>query len=224
MKSSNKLFVICTVFVPILLISLNYSVIHDFYVYSVPLNDFVIYRDDSLDHSAKFLEVSEQKDSGCITIKANYFCYKKPRMFENDKGGVSYLFSNTTKINGELHFDKVNGGEFYFTMTNMTRTNDGAIITFQDKDYSVGGNGKIIYEITDKFEYTTSIKKFDTFIAKCDNDKGTSVTLVQYLGIATIDDEDYFMTWHTNADSDAGIPCNYPQVIQYSIGHDFGDI
>ncbi len=224
MKTSTKLFVICTVFVPILLISLNYSIISNYYTYSLPLNNFVIYQDDHFDLDEKFLEVSGQNDSGCITIKANYFCYKKPRMFENDKGGVSYLFSNTTKINGELHFDKVDGGEFYFTMTNMTRTNDGAIITFQDKDYSVGGNGKIIYEITDKFEYTTSIKKFDTFIAKCDNDEGTSVTLVQYLGITTIDDEDYFMTWHTNADSDAGIPCNYPQVIQYSVGHDFGDI
>jgi len=224
MKNTNILFVICTIYVPIMMIALLYPQIHDFYTYSIPLNDFVISRDQSFDADKKLEEISGQKDSGCITIKMNYFCYPKPRMFDNGKGAVSYLFSNTTKINGELHFDKVQGGEFYFTIKNMTRTNDDTVITFQDKNYRVGGKMGVIYEIKNKFEYTTSIKKFDTFIAKCDNDKGTSVTLVQYLGITTIDYVDYFMTWHVNADSDSGISCDYPQVIKYSIGHNFGDI
>ena len=80
---------------------------------------------------------------------------------------------------------------------------------------------EVLYEITNDFEFTTIIEKFDTFIAKCDNYEGTSVTVVQYLGITTIDSVDYFMTWHLNALSEEGITCNYPQIIQHSLKHNF---
>jgi len=79
-----------------------------------------------------------------------------------------------------------------------------------------------MYEITDEFEFSAIIEKFDTFIAKCNNSEGTSVTIVQYLGITTIGDTEYFVTWHTIANSESGIACDYPQIIQYSFGHDFG--
>ncbi len=42
MNGVNVLFVISCVFVPLLLISINYSSISDFYSYSVPLNSLVI--------------------------------------------------------------------------------------------------------------------------------------------------------------------------------------
>jgi hypothetical protein len=219
----TRLLIIITTSVTLAIILASHTAIHDYYAYSAPLNNFVIYPDTFFDANEKFVEISGQKDSGCITIKMNYFCYPKPRMYE--KGGVSYLFSNTTKINGEIHFDRINGGEFYFTIKNMTRTNDGVSITFQDRNYRVSGDNKgIIYDIKSHFEYAAAVKKFDTFIAKCDNYEGTSVTLVQYLGITAIDGIDYFMTWHVNANSDSGITCDYPQVIEYSIGHNFGEI
>jgi len=222
MKNVNILFVISAVFVPLLLISLNYSEIQDFYDYSVPLNKMVLWEDPFFNDPDKFVETSEKKDSTCFTtLSMNYFCYAKPIIYE-DGPKTSYVIGENG-ISGELHFDSINEGEFYFTMKNMLQINgDTAMITFADKDYRVGNGERIDYEITDKFEFSTIIEKFDTFIAKCNNFEGTSVTIVQYLGITTIDDVDYFVTWHTTADSESGIACDYPQIIQYSFGHDFG--
>jgi len=173
----------------------------------------------------KFAEINEKKDTRCFTTPSmNYFCYAKPRMFD-EAPWVSYLFSNTTKITGEVHFDNVNVGPSYFTIKNMTQIKgDTASITFADNDYRVGNATSTLYEITDEFEFTEIIEKFDTFVAKCDNYEGTSVTIVQYLGITTIDGVDYFMTWHLNANSEDGIACDYPQIIQNSLKHNFGEL
>ncbi len=225
MNNVNILFVISAVFVPLLLISISYSAIQDYYTYSVPLNKMILFEDPLFNDPDKFIEISEKKDSKCFTSPSmNYFCYAKPRMYESGIG-VSWLISNTTKISGELHFDNVNVGPSYFTMKNMTLIQgDTAKITFADKDYRVGNGTSTLYEITNDFEFTTIIEKFDTFVAKCDNYDGTSVTVVQYLGITTIDGVDYFMTWHLNALSEEGIVCDYPQIIQNSFDNDFGNI
>jgi len=190
-----------------------------------PLDKFTLFEDPLFTDPDKFVEISEKKDSKCFTTPSmNYFCYAKPRMYESGIG-VSWLISDTTKISGELHFDNVNVGPSYFTMKNMTLIKgDTAKITFADKDYRVGNSTSTLYEITNDFEFTTIIEKFDTFIAKCDNYEGTSVTVVQYLGITTIDGVDYFMTWHLNAHSEDGIACDYPQIIQNSFDNDFGNI
>lgn len=190
-----------------------------------PLNKMTLWEDPFFNDPNKFAEIYEKKDSQCFTTPSmNYFCYAKPRMFEEGHG-ASYLISNTTKISGELHFDKVNVGPSYFTIKNMTQIKgDTASITFADNDYRVGNATFTQYEITDDFEFTEIIEKFDTFVAKCDNFEGTSVTVVQYLGITTIDSVDYFMTWHLNAHSEAGIACDYPQIIQDSFDNDFGNI
>jgi len=221
MNNVNILFVISAVFVPLLLISLNYSEIQDFYAYSVPLNSLVI--PDYLPDIAKnFQEMYDYKDSECFTTpNGNLFCYSKPQLFE-DGLRASYVIGENG-FDGEIHFDPVGMGAFYFTIKNMTMIfEDKALITFADKDYRVGNATSIMYEITDEFEFSAIIEKFDTFIAKCNNSEGTSVTIVQYLGITTIDDADYFVTWHTIADSESGIACDYPEIIQYSFGHDFG--
>lgn len=220
MNNVNILFVISAVFVPLLLISLNYSAIQDFYNYSVPLNKMTLFEDPFFTDPDKFVEISEKKDSQCFTTPSmNYFCYAKPRMYEEGIV-VSWLISNTTKISGELHFTSLNT---YFTMKNMTLIKGDTVkITFSDNDYRVGNANSTQYEIIDDFEFTEIIEKFDTFVAKCDNYEGTSVTVVQYLGITTIDGVDYFMTWHLNAHSEEGIACDYPQIIQNSFGHDFG--
>jgi len=223
MNGMNILFVISCIFIPLLLISLNYESINNFYAYSVPLDKMALFEDPLFSDPDKFTEISEKKHSKCFaTPSMNYFCYAKPRMYETGSG-VSWLVSNTTKINGELHFDNVNAGSGYFTMKNMILIQgDTAKITFADNDYRVGNDTSTLYEIDTNFEFTTIIEKYDTFIAKCDNYEGTSVTVVQYLGIRTIDDVDYFMTWHTTANSEAGIACDYPEIIQHSLKHNFG--
>jgi hypothetical protein len=223
MNGVNSIFVISCIFVPLLLISINYESISDFYLYSVPLNKMVLWEDPFFNDPDKFVETSETKGSTCFTTPSmNHFCYAKPRIYEDGIPRTSYVIGENG-ISGELHFDSINAGEFYFTMKGMSVVKgDTVIITFADNDYRVGNMDITNYEIIDEFEFSTVIKKFDMFIAKCDNYDGTSVTIVQYLGITTIDDADYFVTWHTRADSESGITCDYPQIIQHSFGHDFG--
>lgn len=211
MKTSNKLFVICTIYVPIMVIALLYPQIHDFYTYSVPLNDFTI--DRWMYSQPDYLSSIQNKDgTACFTAPSKHlFCYRNPRMSENS--GVSYITSDVG-IDGELHFERIDNDDSYFTMKKITRIHDDtAKITFADKGYS---------EISNKFEFTTIVQKYDTFIAECSNSEGTSADLVQYLGVTVIDGVDYFVTWHTLVSSEKGIACDYPQIIKYSFGHDFG--
>jgi len=221
MNGVNILFVISAVFVPLLLISLNYSAISDFYEYSVPLNSLVLGPNFLADNTEEFQKIYNDEYSECFTtLHDNLFCYAKPR--EHGDILVSYVVGQNG-IDGELHFDPINKGVSYFTMKNMTLiSDDTAMITFADNNYRVGNKDMTTYEITDKFEFDIIVEKFDTFITKCNNYEGTSVTIVQYLGITTIDDADYFMTWHTTADSESGVSCDYPQIIKHSFGHDFG--
>lgn len=221
MNSGNKLFVFSVFLILVLLISVNYSAIHDFYTYSMPLNNLKIIRDG---YGVKsFQDIQDREGSACFTMPSqNYFCYTKPRMHDN--GGISFV-AGSNGAQGEMHFDPVDTGVFYFTIKNMTKiSSDEAMITLADKDYRIGNEKTTLYEIADKFEYSTTIKKFDAFISHCSNYDGTYVTIVQYLGTATINGTEYFMTWHTGANSTKGIACDYPQIIKYSFGHNFGDL
>ena len=223
MKNSNKLFAISTIYVPILLILLFYPQINDFYTYSLPLNSFVVEPNFSFGQD-RIQKINQDKDSQCFTtLNNNLFCYEKPRL-HGETMLISYPIG-TNGIDGEMHIEPVDNGVNYFTMKNATRISDDiAKVTFSDNDYRVGNNDRITYEITDKFEFDTIIEKFDTFIAKCNNYEGTSVTIVQYLGVDTIDGRDYFLTWHMLAHSEKGITCNYPEIIQHSLKHNFGEL
>jgi hypothetical protein len=223
MNGINVLFAISCIFVPLLVISINYSSISDFYDYSVPLNSFVVEPNFSFGQD-RIQKTYQDKDSQCFTtLNNNLFCYEKPRL-HGETMLISYVIG-TNGIDGEMHLDPIDMGVSYFTMKNMTRiSGDTAMITFADNDYRVGNKDRTTYEITDKFEFDTIIEKFDTFIAKCNNYEGTSVTIVQYLGVDTIDGVDYFLTWHMLASSEQGISCKYPEIIQHSLKHNFGDL
>jgi len=223
MNGVNVLFVISCIFVPLLLISINYAAISDFYEYSVPLNSFVVEPNFSFGED-RIQKIYEDKDSRCFTtLNKNLFCYEKPR-FHGETLMLSYP-TGTNGIDGEMHLVPIDMGVNYFTMKNMTRiSGDTAMITFADNNYRVGNKDRTDYKITDKFEFDTIIEKFDTFIAKCNNYEGTSVTIVQYLGVDTIDGVDYFLTWHMLAQSEKGITCDYPEIIQHSLKHNFGEL
>lgn len=223
MDSSNKLFIFSVILVPILLVSVNHATIYDFYAYSVPLNRLTIDHNAYSDDIKTYQDIQNKEGSTCFTTPSqNHFCYTKPRM--HDYGGVSYV-SGSNGIEGEMHFDPVDAGVTYFTIKNMTRIgNDDALITLSDKNYLIGNEKTVHYAINDKFEFSRTIKKFDTFISHCDNYEGTAVTVVQYLGTTTIDGIEYFITWHTVAISKQGIRCDYPQIIQHSFDHKFKDL
>jgi hypothetical protein len=222
MKTSDKLFVISTIYVPIMLVLLFSPQINDFYTYSVPLNSLVL-GPNFFGDPQQFKKISEDKESKCFTtLNNNFYCYGKPRI--HDEYPISMVIG-PNGIDGELHFNLVSQGVSYFTMKNMTKVSgDTALINFADNNYRVGNKQRTDYEITDKFEFDTVIEKFDTFIAKCNNYEGTSVTIVQYLGIGTLDSVDYFLTWHMLAHSDKGVPCKYPEIIQHSLKHNFGEL
>ena len=217
--NTSLLLAISVVMVGIILISINYSSIHDFYAYSVPLNNFTVSK--SSDISRTFQDVLDD-DSECFTtLNENDFCYLNPVRFNDDGATVSFV-KGKSGIEGEIHFDPVGIGANYFLMFNMTLiSDDKAIITFADKDYKIGNSREILYEVDDDFEFTAEVEKFDTFISHCSNYEGTTVTIVQYLGIREIDGMDYFLTWHTSAMSEQGIACDYPQIIQHSLNHNF---
>jgi hypothetical protein len=221
MKDVNKLFVICTIYVPIMMILIFYPQIQDFYTYSVPLNNVVVWDSDVIPDLNEFTRIHEKKDSTCFTTPSmNYFCYEKPRFSDNTPEGISTVRSNTTGTFGELHAEPTDRGFSYFTMRNMTQiTGDTAMITFADRD------GYVKNRISTKvaiFEFSAVVEKFDTFVSDCNNEGNTRVTIIQYLGISTIDDKDYFITWHTGGDLENPIKCDYPQIIKHNFGHDFG--
>lgn len=221
--NTNLLLAISVIMVGIILISINYGAISDYYSYSVPLNNLVVYPHAFSDDPDLFQKTLNKKDSTCFTTNnGNLFCYEYPRIYENS--AISYI-RGVSGIDGELHFDPVERGVGYFTIKNMTLiSGDTALVTFADNDYRVGNSERIIYEITDDFEFSAIIEKFDTFIAKCNYYDGTSVTVVQYLGVVTINDVDYFATWHTPASLDVGMKCKYPELIEHSLNHNFKGI
>lgn len=227
MNGVNILFVISAVFVPLLLISLNYSAIVDYYAYSAPLNKAVIIPNFPTDNPNEFQNVREEKDSTCYTTPSmNLYCYKKPKIHDTqDKDHLSSFIIGNNGINGEVHFDRVGLEGGIFTIKNMTLVNENTVlITFADKDYRIGNKDRTTYEITDKFEFSTVIEKYDTFITHCGNFEGTVATIVQYLGVTTIDDVDYFVTWHMLITSEQGFSCDYPEIIQHSLKHNFGEL
>ena len=178
-----------------------------------------VYSDDP----AIYQKTIQKEGSTCYTSPSvNNFCFEKPRM--NDEYGISYI-RGENDVQGELHFDPVEKGVNYFTIKNMTRINDEtALITLADKNYSRSNINGTIYSIDEKFEHSMVLKKFDSFISHCHNKQGTSFEIVQYLGITTIEDRDYFMTWHTIGSSEHGIRCDYPEIMEYSLQFNFEDL
>ncbi|MCA9828697.1 MAG: hypothetical protein KC444_10000, partial [Nitrosopumilus sp.] len=195
MNTADTLFVISTILVPLMLISLNYSAIIDFYTHDVPLNKSVIIANFPSDEPENFQNIRKEKDSTCYTSPSmNQYCYIKPKMFDEQQR--DHLYSSIigdNGINGEIHFDRVGLEGGIFTIKKMVLLDeDSALFTFADKDYRTGNKDRTAYEITEDFEFTTVVEKYDTFITHCGNFNGTGATLVQYLGVAAIDESDYF--------------------------------
>ena len=222
MNAVNTLFVISTIMVPLLLISLNYDSIHNFYKYSVPLNSLSPDSNFFEDNQIKFQEIYNDVDSECFTTpNENLFCYKKP-LDHNEGVLISYMIGEN-EIDGEMHFDPVENGAFYFLMLDITKgENDSVFITFADKGYKIGTDNHA--SLSDSFEFSANLEPFDTFVSHCNTGEGKAVTIVQYLGIKTIDDKEYFVTWHMPADSETGVACEYPQLIQHSLNHNFREL
>lgn len=224
MKTSNILFVISVFVVGLILISINYSALSDFYTYSVPLNKAKIIPNFPPN---VFQDVRDEKDSTCyITPSMNQYCYKKPKIHDKqNRDHLTSFITGNNGINGELHFDKIGLEGGIFTIKNMDLIDKNtALFTFADKDYRIGNKDRTTYEITEDFEFDTRVEKFDSFITHCGNFDGTSATIAQYLGTTTIDGVDYFLTWHAIIEPEDRFECKYPQIIQHSLKHNFREL
>ena len=224
--NSNILLVISILMVAGILISINYPAIQDFYTYSVPLNKSEIIPNFSPTPN-EFQNVQKEKDSTCHTTPSiNQYCYKKPEIRdEQNLDHLTSLIVGDNGINGELHFDRVGLEGGIFTIKNMALLDENsALFTFADKDYRIGNKDRTTYEITEDFEFTTVVEKYDSFITHCANFDGTGATIVQYLGTTAIDDVNYFLTWHTVIEPKDRFECKYPQIIQHSLNHNFEEM
>ena len=177
--------------------------------------------------SIEFQSVHKEKEPIClITPYSNLFCYKKPIVQQGqDVDHLSSIIFGDNGINGEIHFDKVGLDGGIFTIKKMAfMDNNTALFTFADKDYRIGNKDRTTYEILEKFEFNAIVKKYDSFITHCGSFDGSSATIVQYLGTTTIDNTDYFVTWHTVITSNDGFECKYPEIIQQSLKHYFKEL
>ena len=100
MNGVNVLFVISCIFVPLLLISINYAAINNFYEYSVPLNSFIVEPNFSFGQD-RIQKTYQDKDSQCFTtLNKNLFCYEKPKL-HGETMLISYVIG-TNGIDGEI--------------------------------------------------------------------------------------------------------------------------
>jgi hypothetical protein len=202
------------------------SQIQEFYTYSVPIKKGVIVPNFGL-YGDGFAEIQAQEDSTCFTTpQHNEFCYTKPDTHEGQHTDhmTSYIVGDNG-LNGELHFDQVGLEDGIFTIKNIEFVNqDSALFTFADKDYRIGNKDRVTYEILEDFEFTTLVQKYDSFITHCGNFTGQAATINQFLGVTTIYDADYYLTWHTVIEFEDAIPCKYPELIQYSLKQTFADM
>ena len=227
MNSANKLFVICTIYVPLLLISISYPQISEFYTYSISLNNSEIIPNFPITNPNEFQQVRQEQGSTCYTTPSmNHYCHKKPKVHDGqDTDHLSSIIIGDNGINGEAHFDKVGLEGGIFTIKNMALIDENkALFTFADKDYRIGNKDRTIYEITEEFEFDVVVEKYDSFITHCGNFDGSAATIVQYLGVENIDGTDYFVTWHTVITSQDGFECKYPELIKKSLSHKFGEM
>ena len=220
MNAVNTLFVISTIMVPLLLISLNYESISDFYTYSIPLKTFAAEPMTFQYDPDRFQRIKELKDSTCFLAPTNNeYCYKLP-IGDDDFRYSHPLDSNG--ISGEIHLEPVNNATGYWTMSSIAPiSNTTAIITFSDNGDRYPPVTLARWNITEEFEFTKIVEKYDTFVAHCSVD-GKSMEIMQYMGSLTVEGTEYVSTWHVMVSSDQGITCKYPQIIQQSFGVDFG--
>ena len=201
--------------------SVNYAAISDYYKYTLPLKTLIPSTTFFDDDQNRFQEIYNKEGTECFTTpNDNLYCYVKPRGNDGDDVLISYLIGNNG-IDGEMHFDPVEKGASYFLMLDITKgDDDSVIVTFADKGYRIGADNHA--SLSNAFEFSAKLEPFDTFVSHCTTGEGKSVTIVQYLGVKTVDGKNYFVTWHTSADSETGVTCRYPQLIRYSLGYDFG--
>ena len=223
MNTNNQLFIFATILIFVVTISINYPAIDDYYKYTLPLNTLIPSPNFFEDNQNRFQEIYNEEGSECFTTpNENLFCYKKPKGNPSDGVLISYVIGQNG-IDGEMHFDPVENGAFYFLMLNLTKDkDDSAIITFADKGYKIGADSHA--SLSGSFEFSSKIEPFDTFVSHCSTGEGKSVTIVQYLGTKMVDGKEYFVTWHMPANSETGVTCDYPELIQYSLNHNFKEL
>ncbi|PJB96459.1 MAG: hypothetical protein CO079_09800, partial [Nitrosopumilales archaeon CG_4_9_14_0_8_um_filter_34_10] len=106
--NSNLLLALSVLMVGVILISINYPAISDFYAYSIPLNKAKIVPNFPPQPN-EFQEIHNEKDSTCYTTPLmNKYCYKKPKIHDpQNRDHLTSFITGNNGVNGELHFDRI---------------------------------------------------------------------------------------------------------------------
>ena len=209
-----------------MLLALFSPQISDFYTYSVPIKKGEIVPSFEVQPD-EFAKIQAQNDSTCITTPHyNVYCFQKPDTHDGQNiDHLTSLIVGDNGVNGELHFDRVGTEDAMFTIQNIEYVNaDSGLFTFADKDYRMGNKDLTIYEIQQDFQFSTIVKKYDSFITHCTTFDGNAGIINQFLGVQTIDDVDYFLTWHTVIEFEKPVLCHYPEITKHSLLHNYGEM
>ena len=217
--STNLLLAISAVAVGAILLSVNHAAISDFYAYSVPYNDFVVAHMAYSSDPDSFHQTKQQGSACFVTPSNNEYCYGRP----HSMGDISIAYIvGSNGIDGEMHLEPVGRATGYWAIGKMVPVSETTgVITFSDSISLYRDEALHRSDTPEGFEFTRTVERYDTFVANCRND-GRVVDIVQYLGVVTVEGTKYVATWHVHAESERGIPCDYPEIIRHSFGHDFG--
>ena len=168
MNTSNQLFILATILIFAVTVSINYSAIDNYYKYTMLLNTLVlepsVFSYDPDEHYQSFLIHQNHEKSECITTpNDNTFCYiKNPG---NRDGVFATTLVGDNGIDGEIHLDHIDEGKFYFIILNMSKNPDSTVnITFDDRDYKMGIRD---FPPLEDFTFSTTIEPFDSFVSHC---------------------------------------------------------
>ncbi len=122
---------------------------------------------------------------------------------------------------GEFHYDPVDDPHSDIgTVTNIKIINENQLeIIFTSNSFQVTDGKKIIYKVPD-FHYSAMVNKNQTFVESCVEFKEKDTVglgILQYMGVAEIQDKSFFKFFRTNLSIDASFECKYPEIIEESL-------
>lgn len=215
MKSVDVLFVISTILVPLLLISLNYPAIDDFYTYSVPLQNIDFENIEENCNEQCMLEYQSQGYNCNKITNSQYFCFSPidynklqersgywEQLIPISYGYLDLIYDDKNSPIGFLKQIKIiDEKSLVATFAPSENTKHMEVKSFPDDDY----------------ENIQILEIGDTFIPRC-NDKVLFVYKLH--DIAIHNDVSYAIFTYRIGTSDA-VPCDFPSVLEHSFGIKF---
>ena len=134
----------------------------------------------------------------------------------------------------DIHYEwveKENGSRHFGTLEEISIVDDGTIeVRFGQNDHGIYRSGEKIYS-PPVFSHVEQIRVGQTFVVTCIDeddipphpddalytDDGTDITILKYLGLEEHAGIRVYKFLHANAWTETFMPCDWPQVIRYTV-------